>query len=230
VAGGWSALERSLRDAGAAHIAGVDEVGRGPLAGPVVVCAIVMPMDRRAIRGVDDSKQLDAAERERLALRIREEAVSLALAASSVAEIARWNIYHATVRAMGRAVARLGVTPDRVLVDGKPIRTLAVPHQAVVGGDARCYSISCASIVAKVVRDRLMTRLAVRYPGYSWETNSGYATPAHIAGLRAVGLTRHHRLAFCRTVLGGQLSLDALTSDEPSLDELEMQGPLSPPA
>jgi ribonuclease HII len=209
MAGGWSALERSLYSAGAQHIAGVDEVGRGPLAGPVVVCALVMPRDRRAIRGVDDSKALTQAEREKLARRIREEAISLAIAASSVREIERWNIYHATVRAMGRALARLGVAPDEVLIDGKPIRTLGVPHRAVVGGDARCYTISCASIVAKVVRDRLMTRLAVRHPGYSWETNVGYATPQHIDGLRATGLTRHHRVSFCRTALGGQLELGA---------------------
>jgi ribonuclease HII len=210
VAGGWSALERSLHSAGALHIAGVDEVGRGPLAGPVVVCALVMPHANRAIRGVDDSKELTHAERERLALRIRGEALALALAASSVGEIARHNIYQATARAMGRAIAKLGVRPDEVLVDGKPIRTLSVPHRAVVGGDARCYSISCASIVAKVVRDRLMTRLAARHPGYSWETNVGYATPQHLDGLRAAGLTRHHRVSFCRTALGGQLELERL--------------------
>jgi ribonuclease HII len=209
VAGGWSALERSLHSAGAQHIAGVDEVGRGPLAGPVVVCALVMPRERRAIRGVDDSKALTIAERDRLARRIREEAVALAVAASSVQEIARWNIYHATVRAMGRALARLGVAPDEVLIDGKPIRTLGVKHRAIVGGDARCYTISCASIVAKTVRDRLMLRLATRHPGYSWETNVGYATPAHIEGLRAAGLTRHHRVTFCRTALGQQLELEA---------------------
>ncbi len=207
--GGWSAIERSLRATGAGHIAGVDEVGRGPLAGPVVVCAIVMPTDRRAIRGVTDSKQLSAAERERLAVRIRAEAVCLALAAASVSEIARWNIYQATARAMGRAIARLGVTPGAVLVDGKPIRTLAVPHQAVVGGDARCYSIACASIVAKVVRDRLMSRLAERHPAYSWHRNAGYGTPAHIEALRTAGLTAHHRVSFCHT---------ALSSGQPELD------------
>lgn len=216
MAGGWSALERSLHSAGAQHIAGVDEVGRGPLAGPVVVCALVMPRSSRAIRGVTDSKDLTPVERERLALRIRAEAVSLALAASSVHEIARWNIYQATARAMARAIAKLGVRPDEVLVDGKPIKTLGVTHRAVVGGDARCYTISCASIVAKVVRDRLMTRLAVRHPGYSWETNVGYATPQHIDGLRAVGLTRHHRVSFCRTALGGQLDLEALGDDRVS--------------
>jgi len=201
MAGGWSALERSLRTAGAAHLAGVDEVGRGPLAGPVVVCAVIMPADRRAIPGVTDSKQLKAAARERLAEQIHSEAVAVALAAASVAEIARWNIYQATARAMARAIARLAVTPDEVLVDGKPIKTLGIPHHAVVGGDATCYSIGCASIVAKVVRDRLMQRLAVRYPGYGWASNAGYGTPAHLAGLRERGLTAHHRVTFCQTAL-----------------------------
>jgi ribonuclease HII len=203
MAGGWSAIEKALRADGARYIAGVDEVGRGPLAGPVVVCAVVMPTDRRAIRGVTDSKALTREERERLAERIRDEAVAVALAASSVAEIGRWNIYQATARAMARAIARLGVVPDAVLVDGKPIRTLGVPHQAVVGGDATCYSIGCASIVAKVVRDRLMRRLAARHPAYGWESNVGYGTPAHLRGLRDAGLTAHHRVAFCRTALGG---------------------------
>ena len=161
----------------------------------------------RAIAGVTDSKQLSAAERERLAARIREKAVALALAASSVREIGRHNIYQATVRAMARAIARLGVPPDEVLVDGKPIKTLGVAHHAVVGGDARCYSIACASIVAKVVRDRLMTRLATRYPSFGWERNAGYGTPAHLEALRRHGLTAHHRVQFCRTALGGQLEL-----------------------
>ncbi|WKW12743.1 ribonuclease HII [Pseudogemmatithrix spongiicola] len=207
MAGGWSAFERSLRAAGAAHIAGVDEVGRGPLAGPVVVCAVIMPAERRAIAGVTDSKQLGAAERERLAARIRQDAVALALAAASVREIARWNVYQATARAMARALARLPRAPDEVLVDGKPIKTLAVAHHAIVGGDAKCYSIACASIVAKVVRDRLMTRLAARYPDFGWERNAGYGTPTHIAALRTHGLTAHHRVQFCRTALGGQLEL-----------------------
>ncbi len=201
MAGGWSALEKSLRAAGVVHIAGVDEVGRGPLAGPVVVCAIVMPLRARAIAGVRDSKELRAGERERLAAKIRSQAVALSLAAASVAEIARWNIYQATARAMGRAIQRLGVAPEHVLVDGKPIRTLSVEHQAVVNGDATCYSIACASIVAKVTRDRLMHNLARRYPGYAWERNAGYGTPAHLAGLRTAGLTPHHRAAFCRTAL-----------------------------
>jgi len=207
LAGGWSALERSLRQAGSRFIAGVDEVGRGPLAGPVVVCAIIMPTDRRAIAGVTDSKKLTPADRERLAKRIRADAICLSVAAASVTEIGRWNVYQANARAMARALARLRVAPDAVLVDGKPIATLGVPHRAVVGGDAKCYSIACASIVAKVVRDRLMRLLAVRHPAYGWEQNAGYGTPQHIASLRAAGLTAHHRVGFCRTALGGQLEL-----------------------
>jgi ribonuclease HII len=166
-----------------------------------------MPADRRAIAGVNDSKKLSAAERERLAAEIQAQALSLAVAASSVREIARWNIYQANARAMARALAKLRVRPDAVLVDGKPIKSLGVPHQGVVGGDAKCYSIACASIVAKVLRDRLMTRLARRYPAYAWERNAGYGTPAHLEALQRDGLTAHHRVAFCRTALGGQLDL-----------------------
>lgn len=169
-----------------------------------------MPQDRRAIRGVTDSKQLRPADRERLAARIRQDAVAIAVAGASVAEIGRWNIYQATVRAMQRALTRLeqrGVPVEHVLVDGKPIRTLGVEHTAIVGGDARCYSIACASIVAKVLRDGLMRRLAARYPGYAWEANAGYGTPAHLHALRRDGLTPHHRVAFCRSALGGQLDL-----------------------
>ncbi len=168
-----------------------------------------MPADRRAIAGVNDSKKLSAAERERLAVRIQAEAVSLAVAASSVAEIARWNIYQANARAMARALGKLRVRPDEILVDGKPIKTLGVPHHGVVGGDAKCYAIACASIVAKVVRDRLMARLARRYPAYAWERNAGYGTPAHLEALRREGLTPHHRVSFCRSALGGQLDLAA---------------------
>jgi ribonuclease HII len=194
----WSAIEKELRAQGATLIAGVDEVGRGPLAGPVVACAIVMPVGQRAISGVDDSKALDAPERERLALIIRTRAVALSLGAASVGEIAALNIYQATVLAMRRALRRLAVTPDAILIDGKPIRTLEIAHRAVVGGDRRCYSVACASIIAKVTRDRLMTSLSVRYPAYGWASNAGYGTPVHLAALRSAGLTAHHRELFCR--------------------------------
>jgi ribonuclease HII len=196
----WSSIERELRAEGAELIAGVDEVGRGPLAGPVVACAIVMPPGRRAIAGVDDSKALEPAERERLAILIRRDAVALSLGAASVKEIAALNIYHATVLAMRRALERLAVRADAVLIDGRPIRALEIAHQAVVGGDRRCYSVACASIIAKVTRDRLMCSLSVRYPGYDWAKNAGYGTPAHLAALRSMGLTSHHRVGFCRQV------------------------------
>ncbi|MFL5606419.1 MAG: ribonuclease HII [Gemmatimonadaceae bacterium] len=213
----WSALERELRASRGPLLAGIDEVGRGPLAGPVVACAVVMPPEMRAIRGVDDSKKLTAAERERMATRIRERALSVAVGAASVREIDRINIYHAAVLAMRRALRRLRVTPDHVLVDGNPIRSLGVEHTAVVGGDACCHSIACASIVAKVTRDRLMRALAKRHPEYRWETNVGYGTAEHHAGLAAHGLTAHHRRSFTPVM---QLSL-ALTvaplSEAPAL-------------
>ena len=192
----WSVLERDLRASRGPFLAGMDEVGRGPLAGPVVACAVVMPPDSRAIRGVDDSKKLTGSERERLAARILDRALAVGIGAASVREIDRVNIYHAAVLAMRRALGRLRLTPDHVVVDGNPIRSLGVEHTAVVGGDACCHSIACASIVAKVTRDRLMRALALRHPHYRWETNSGYGTAEHCAGLAAHGLTAHHRRSF----------------------------------
>jgi ribonuclease HII len=192
----WSPVERELRSAGGLLVAGVDEVGRGPLAGPVVACAVVMPHDGALIRGVADSKALKAAERDRLAVRILARALAVSLGAASVREIDTLNIYHATTLAMRRAIGRLRVKPDHVVIDGKPIRTLDIPHTAVVDGDAMCYSIACASIIAKVTRDRLMTSLARRHPAYLWERNAGYGTPAHLSALSAQGITVHHRKSF----------------------------------
>lgn len=192
----WSGLEKQLRLSRGPLLAGVDEVGRGPLAGPVVACAVVMPPDARAIRGVDDSKRLPAELRERLAERILERALAVGIGAASVREIDTINIYHAAVLSMRRALARLRVRPDHVLVDGNPIRSLGAQHTAVVGGDACCHSIACASIVAKVTRDRLMRALAARHPHYRWETNAGYGTADHHAGLAGFGVTRHHRRSF----------------------------------
>ena len=210
--GRWSGIERNLRSARGPLLAGVDEVGRGPLAGPVVACAVVMPCDARAIRGVDDSKQLCASDREKLAGRIHARAVALAIGAASVREIDRLNIYHASVLAIRRAITRLGIMPDHVVIDGLRIRTLGIEHTAVVSGDARCHSIACASIVAKVTRDRLMHALARRHPHYHWETNVGYGTPEHHAGLASHGATAHHRRSFGPV---SQLSL-ALTMAPPA--------------
>ena len=213
----WTPIERTLRAQHGPLLVGVDEVGRGPLAGPVVACAIVMPPGRRAIAGVDDSKKLDAATRVMLAARIREQALVISLGAASAREIDRINIYHATVlamrRALGRVAGRLGCEPHHVLVDGKPLRTLGLVHTAVVKGDAKCYAIACASIVAKVTRDRLMHALAVRYEGYAWERNSGYGTAVHRAALDERGLTPHHRRSFC-LVEQVALLLDTVATDE----------------
>jgi ribonuclease HII len=178
-----------------------------------------MAPDARAIRGVDDSKKLTSADRERLCVRIRERALAVGVGAASVREIDRVNIYHAAVLAMRRALGRLGVTPDHVVVDGNPIRTLGVEHTAVVGGDACCHSIACASIVAKVTRDRLMHALARRYPHYRWDTNVGYGTTEHHAGLAAHGLTPHHRRSFA-PVAQLRLPLDAARPDSALLAAL----------
>lgn len=164
-----------------------------------------MPPDMRAIRGVDDSKMLTAAERNRLCGRIREKALACALGAASVREIERLNIYQASVLAMKRALGRLELQPNHVIIDGKAMRTLPIPHTAIVHGDARCFTIACASIIAKVTRDRLMANLAVRYPAYTWERNAGYTTQAHIRGLDSHGITPHHRRSFVRV---SQLMLD----------------------
>lgn len=194
----WTTIERDLRAAKGPLLAGVDEVGRGPIAGPVVACAVIMPADTRAIAGVDDSKRLTHDQRVRLAVKIRERAVAFAIGAASVREIERINIYQASALAMQRALTRLKVTPNHVVIDGRAMRSLTIEHTAVVHGDARCFSIACASILAKVTRDLLMTRLGRRYPHYIWDHNAGYTTREHVAGLAAHGITPHHRRSFCR--------------------------------
>jgi ribonuclease HII len=157
-----------------------------------------MPGDTRAIAGVDDSKRLTHEQRVRLSGIIRERAVAFAIGAASVHEIDRINIYQASALAMQRALRRLRVTPDHVVIDGRVMRSLPIPHTAVVRGDSRCFSIACASILAKVTRDLLMTRLARRYPHYIWDHNAGYTTREHVAGLTLHGITPHHRKSFCR--------------------------------
>jgi len=170
-----------------------------------------MPPEARAIRGVDDSKQLTRSERERLAGLIRTRALAVSLGAASAREIDRLNIYQATVLAMRRALRRLPIEPNHVLIDGVPLRALGIPHRAVVGGDARCYSVACASIVAKVTRDRLMRALGRRHPEYCWTQNVGYATAAHLEGIGAHGITAHHRRRFWRVA---QLALPLGDIDE----------------
>jgi ribonuclease HII len=194
--------ERRYWRAGFHHVAGVDEVGCGSLAGPVVAAAVVLPVEG-GIRGAIDSKQLSAAERERIAATICERALTVGLGAASPREIERLNIRRASGLAMQRALGRLPFVPDCVLIDGRP-QPLLGDHLALVRGDQRCHTIACAAIVAKVVRDRLMARLARRYPGYGWEHNAGYATPEHREALKRLGVTPHHRRSF----LGTQYALD----------------------
>lgn len=189
--------ERTRWESGLVLI-GVDEVGRGPLAGPVLAAAVVFPPNVKRIIGLRDSKLLSARQREALLPRIRERALRIAVAAASVREIDRFNIRVATAIAMRRAVARVldGLDAWQILVDGLPFPELGYPHEAMVDGDAHCMSIAAAGVVAKQVRDGLMCRLALRHPVYRWETNMGYGTEEHHQGLRDHGPCRHHRQSF----------------------------------
>jgi ribonuclease HII len=197
----WSGIERELRRTGVLLIAGVDEVGRGSLAGPVVASAVIMPPGKAALRGVDDSKRLTRKQREKLCARIRERALAFGVGAASVREIDTLNIFNASVLAMRRALARLRVQPDHVLVDGRRLKSLGVKHTGVIDGDAKCFNVACASIVAKVTRDRLMSRLAVKYPEFGWASNCGYGTADHVRGLTREGATVHHRRLFVAAVM-----------------------------
>ena len=175
-------------------VAGVDEAGRGPWAGPVVAAAVVL--DAACVpAGVTDSKQLSRTRREALFAALRAGA-RIGVGAASVAEIDRLNILAATLVAMRRAIDDLGVAPAHVLIDGNRLPELACPATTVVGGDRRSLSIAAASIVAKVTRDRIMARLARRYPGFGWERNAGYGTPEHRSALDRLGVTPHHRRSF----------------------------------
>lgn len=207
-------LELQLARDGYVAVLGVDEVGVAPAAGPVVSAAITMPLNRRPIKGVRDSKTLSQRQREDLFGQILAKASRVGVGAASVAEIERLNIYNATHLAMRRAIARAG-DHDFVIIDGLRVSGFEEhigPYRAVVDGDALCYSVACASIIAKVIRDRLMTRLALRYPAYGWEQNAGYPTRVHREALRVAGATPHHRRTFItvRRVTDEQLSFDGL--------------------
>lgn len=176
-------------------IAGVDEVGRGPLAGPVVTAAVILP-DNYDLPGLTDSKKLTALKRENLADQIKQQAISFAFGEASCEEIDELNILHATMLAMQRAVAALDQRPTFVKVDGNRAPDFQIPAQAVVGGDGKVAEISAASILAKVKRDKLMKALALEHPGYGWEKNSGYPTKQHLEALQKIGVTEHHRRSF----------------------------------
>lgn len=176
-------------------MAGVDEAGRGPLAGPVVVAAVVLPADH-GLEALDDSKKLSEPAREALFDPIRRVAVAWHIETVSVAEIETWNILQATLRGMARAVRALEPAPAKVLVDGNRTPDLARPCQAIVGGDGLEACISAASILAKVHRDRLMVAMEERYPGYGFARHKGYPTPQHMERLETLGPCPEHRRTF----------------------------------
>jgi len=187
--------ERELWDAGLRRVGGVDEVGMGPLAGPVVAAAVIFPPGD-GIRGVDDSKKLTAKRRDELARQIREAALAWAVMPVDPQEIDTLNIYQASLEAMRRAVARLSVAPDYLLVDGRKALGLSIPEEAVVKGDARCHAIAAASILAKTERDALMVRYDGEYPGYDFSVHKGYPTTAHRDAIKRLGPSPIHRRSF----------------------------------
>jgi len=188
-------MEREYRERGFELIAGVDEVGVGPLAGPVVAAAVILP-PRVGLDGLDDSKKLTVVARERLDREIREIALAVAIGMATREEIDELNIYHAGVLAMRRAVQALAPAPGAVLSDARTIPDLAMPQRPVKGGDASVGSIAAASIVAKVNRDGLMRELDRRHPGYGFARNNGYGTAEHLRALRQHGPTPEHRRSF----------------------------------
>jgi ribonuclease HII len=181
---------------GELFVAGVDEVGRGPLAGPVIACAVIFDPSKPKIRGLTDSKLLTAARREVLADKIRERALCWAIGRASHEEIDQLNILHAALLAMERAVLALTHAPSRVLVDGNRLPRLPCPGQAIVGGDLSVREISAASIVAKVTRDAEMCALHEQYPAWGFATHKGYSTPEHLAALAKHGPCPVHRRSF----------------------------------
>ena len=187
--------ERSWWERGVLTVAGADVVGRGPLAGPVVAAAVVLPPGLH-LREVADSKMLGAEVRSDLACLIREQAAAIGIGAGSAREIDRLGITAATRLAFQRALAHLGGEPGHLVIDGRPVKDLGWKHAGVIKADYRVHCVACASILAKVCRDELMDRLARRYPRYGWEHNRGYGTEDHRAALARFGASPHHRVSF----------------------------------
>lgn len=177
------------------HVAGIDEAGRGPLAGPVYAAAVILnPV--RLPRGVDDSKAMTAEARDKMFDKIMERALAVGIGVASVAEIDNINILQATMLAMRRATEALPLAPVQAFVDGNRAPSLACPVETIIDGDAKSMSIAAASIIAKVTRDRVMRTLDGEHPGYNWAQNKGYGTPDHLAALDLLGPTVHHRRSF----------------------------------
>lgn len=198
-------LENQLREEGYRLIAGVDEAGVGPLAGPVVAAAVILP-DNHHLPGLDDSKRLSEARRVDLAGLIRSEAISWAIGISTEQEIDQLNIYHAGLQAMHRAVTALPILPDHLLVDARTIHSCHIPQRGIVRGDSLSASIAAASIIAKTTRDAMMVDLDRQYPGYGLAIHKGYPTPAHLEMIRRLGVLPIHRRSFrpVQLALGSQ--------------------------
>ncbi len=190
------AKERLLHERGYELIAGVDEAGRGPLAGPVVAAAVILDPGENCWAGINDSKQLTPQAREELYEIVVKNAKAVATAVADVSLIDEINIYHASLRAMRLAVEKLMPQPDYVLFDGFNVPEVYIPQEAVIGGDARCLSIAAASIVAKVTRDKIMLEYDREYPGYGFDRNKGYPTAEHREAIKTLGLSPIHRRTF----------------------------------
>lgn len=201
----WS-IENELYGNGCGLICGVDEAGRGPLAGPVFAAAVILPRNLE-IPGLDDSKKVTEKRREILFDLITQSAVGYGVAYATEQEIEKLNILNATYLAMNRAIAQLEVTPEIALIDGNRNSGIEMPSVPIIGGDGLCASIAAASILAKVSRDRYMREMAQEYPQYGFEKNKGYGTPLHYKSLREFGITAIHRKSFLKKLAGEVMGL-----------------------
>jgi len=215
--------ERQLWDAGHARVAGVDEVGMGPLAGPVVAAAVVFMPGARRLRGIADSKLMTRRARERSAAVIRARAIAVGIGIVEPEEIDRLNIYHAGLKAMRLAIGALPVVPDHLLVDSRRVPELDIPQTRCMHGDAWVYSIAAASIVAKVTRDEIMRRADGAFPLYGFRRHVGYATREHLAALRAFGPTPLHRRSFAPCARAEESLGPCVSRDEPPSDPVAVQ-------
>ncbi len=196
----WLEFEQKAICKGYKHICGVDEAGRGPLAGPVCAAAVILP-ENTIIEGVNDSKKLSEKKREALFEVIKANAVSYSIAYSSVEEIESMNILNATMLAMKRAVEGLDVKADYAMIDGNRLPDLAIDSEFIIKGDAKSVSIACASILAKVSRDRLLYKYAEEYPEYGFDKHKGYGTKAHTQAIKEYGPCPYHRMSFLKKIL-----------------------------
>lgn len=195
------AIEKEIYDTGIEYICGIDEAGRGPLAGPVVVAAVIMPKDSM-IEGVNDSKKVSEKKREALYDQILDEAIAYGVGIIDQTRIDEINILNATKEGVTKAIKELKVKPERILVDALTgIDTLGIPYTPIIKGDAKCYNIAAASIIAKVTRDRIMRQWDEIYPQYGFEKHKGYGTAMHISAIKEYGLCPLHRLSFVKNIV-----------------------------